>query len=146
MVFEGQVSAHSTLSLSVTIPDDIGSPSRLSREAIVNSIALTPLPETLVALENSKKKRKCVQNLHGKFWLPAKWQTVCSRSKRRGMLRGNKNQLRGKFIFKTKTACTICNRLWRNFKGKKNECWVQFDICDQYCCCKCIPAFSCFYS
>ena len=39
----------------VTIPDDIGSPSTLLREAIVNSIAPTPLPETLVAFEIPEK-------------------------------------------------------------------------------------------
>ena len=41
---------------------------------------------------------------------------------------------------KDDTSCVICNRLWRNYKGNKNEKWVICDICDNYCCPKCIPA------
>ena len=41
-------------------PDDIGSPQRILREAIVSAIASTSSAETVKALENSKKKRKRV--------------------------------------------------------------------------------------
>ena len=74
VAFEDQVCGHlirSAVSLEKcseehnATPDDIGSPRRLLREAIVSAIASTPSPETLVALENSKKKRKRVQNSSG---------------------------------------------------------------------------------
>ena len=32
-----------------------------------------------------------------------------------------------------------CNRLWSSYKGKKSGKWVICDLCDKYCCPKCIP-------
>ena len=52
--------------IDVTNPDDIGSPRRLLREAIVNVIALKASPETLTFLKNSRRKWERVQNSHGK--------------------------------------------------------------------------------
>ena len=160
-----QPSPISTLDASYGVV--VTSPSRIIlRQAIINAIAPSPSAETELALKNSKRKRKRVQASHGEVLTT---EQVAKRLRLEAEERKNKKGRRNKpkeapeakkkLTFGEEdsassdneveksgdedmdnTRCMICNRLWRDYKGSKNELWVICDICDGFCCPKCIPA------